>query len=152
MWPLEFTATPGTSPKFMPGGSFGKSGTESKAISGTLCCAKAGAAMKANNASRYLFIETSLFVLRTFYRVRLSCTCLARPILHRIAAVSLSASGSASLLGILRGVGFSFEVVEHDAGKRDDHPRYQRIERAAEAVLEIGQFGFDRPPVGKQAV
>src|SRR5580692_11844973 len=122
MWPLEFTATPGTSPKFMPGGSFGKSGTESKAISGTLCCAKAGAAiaaMETKNASRYFFIETSLFVLRTFYRVRLSCTCLARPILHRIVAVPVSASGSASLLGILRGVGFSFEAVEHDAGERD---------------------------------
>jgi hypothetical protein len=35
MWPLEFTATPGTSPKFAPAGSLKKSGTESKAISGT---------------------------------------------------------------------------------------------------------------------
>ena len=41
-WPFEFTATPGTSPKFMPFGIFGKSATESKGIWGALCWAKLG--------------------------------------------------------------------------------------------------------------
>ena len=45
--PLEFTATPGTSPKFIPGGSLMKSGTESNGISGTSFCANAAGA--ANN-------------------------------------------------------------------------------------------------------
>src|SRR5262245_2785738 len=34
MCPFELTATPGTSPKFIPSGSFRKSGTESNGISG----------------------------------------------------------------------------------------------------------------------
>src|SRR5438093_5658951 len=44
MFPFESTATPGTSPKFIPDGSLKKSGTESKEISGTLCCANNGSA------------------------------------------------------------------------------------------------------------
>jgi len=40
-WPFELTATPDTSPKLAPAGSLKKSGTESKASSGTLCCARA---------------------------------------------------------------------------------------------------------------
>src|SRR5215469_13795950 len=56
MWPLEFTATPGTSPKFMPSGSFGKSGTESKAISGAVCWASAGPASNAKHAIMNAFI------------------------------------------------------------------------------------------------
>ncbi len=51
MWPFEFTATPGTSPKFIPGGSLKKSGTESKGISGTFCCAKEAGAIKAKSMS-----------------------------------------------------------------------------------------------------
>ena len=37
MCPFELTATPGTSPKFIPSGSFKKSGTESNGISGASC-------------------------------------------------------------------------------------------------------------------
>jgi len=36
-FPLEFTATPATSPKLRSAGSLKKSGTESKGISGTDC-------------------------------------------------------------------------------------------------------------------
>src|SRR3954463_13991017 len=41
--PFESTATPGTSPKLNPGGSFRKSGTDSNGISGTApgACARA---------------------------------------------------------------------------------------------------------------
>ena len=42
MWPLEFTATPATSPKFIPGGSLKKSGTESKGIGGILKLLQSG--------------------------------------------------------------------------------------------------------------
>src|SRR5580700_9609017 len=56
MWPLEFTATPGTSPKFMPGGSLKKSGTESKEISGTVCWAKDSGASKTSIAKSVVFI------------------------------------------------------------------------------------------------
>jgi hypothetical protein len=42
-WPLEFTATPGTSPKFVPGGE-GEFGTDSKGISGTAWLSNAGTA------------------------------------------------------------------------------------------------------------
>ena len=38
MCPFEFTATPGTSPKFMPSGSLRKSGTDSNGISGAVLC------------------------------------------------------------------------------------------------------------------
>src|SRR5262245_31771447 len=40
--PFEFTATPATSPKFIPGGSLKKSGTESKGMSGTAAGADEG--------------------------------------------------------------------------------------------------------------
>src|SRR4029450_5674875 len=58
MGPLEFTATPGTSPKFIPLGSLGKSGTESKLISGTVW-ASAGPDQSMTNASNRLFIVGS---------------------------------------------------------------------------------------------
>src|SRR6185295_8530594 len=58
MCPFEFTATPGTSPKFMPSGSLKKSGTESKDISGALCCANDGTANnRTDNANRQRFIQ-----------------------------------------------------------------------------------------------
>src|SRR5579871_1231014 len=60
MWPFEFTATPGTSPKFIPCGSLGKSGTESKAISGAVCWASAGPASSARHAIMNAFIGSSL--------------------------------------------------------------------------------------------
>ena len=43
-WPLELTATPDTSPKYMLCGSRSGLGTESKAMVGTACCASAGEA------------------------------------------------------------------------------------------------------------
>jgi hypothetical protein len=52
---LELTATPGTSPKFIPGGSLKKSGTESKGISGTLCCANKGEANNSDSRKTHLF-------------------------------------------------------------------------------------------------
>src|ERR1700734_52559 len=62
-WPLEFTATPGTSPKFIPSGSFGKSTTESKGICGTLCWARLcwvrhGVAISSRPAVISAFMET----------------------------------------------------------------------------------------------
>src|SRR5258708_7140679 len=45
MWLLEFTATPVASPRWRSGGSFRKSGTEWKRISG-VCWAKTGATTK----------------------------------------------------------------------------------------------------------
>src|SRR5215510_3200034 len=56
-YPFEFTATPGTSPKFMPPGSLRKSAVESKEMSGTLCCASAGAAASRARLNRIVFIE-----------------------------------------------------------------------------------------------
>src|SRR5262249_1899678 len=49
MWPFEFVATPTDSPRYSPGGSFRKFGTEVYGISGTFCAlafcwARAGAA------------------------------------------------------------------------------------------------------------
>jgi hypothetical protein len=57
--PFEFTATPGTSPKCKPGGSFRKSGTDSKGISGTVCCANAGDAKSAATSVNMSFTTTS---------------------------------------------------------------------------------------------
>src|SRR6266550_1540536 len=56
--PFEFTATPGTSPKFMPAGSFRKSALESNGMSGTLCCcASTGTAASTNAVNRTVFID-----------------------------------------------------------------------------------------------
>src|ERR1700690_467086 len=53
IWCLEFTAMPATSPKYMSVGSFRKSGTESKGISGTSDCASASMGSEsARQASR----------------------------------------------------------------------------------------------------
>src|SRR6478609_5248612 len=49
IWPLELSETPDTSPKYMLGGSRSGLGTESKAIDGTACWAKAGGASNSNN-------------------------------------------------------------------------------------------------------
>src|SRR5262245_46942880 len=54
--PFELTATPGTSPKFVPAGSLRKSALESNGMSGTLCCATAGTAASRNRLSRTVFI------------------------------------------------------------------------------------------------
>src|SRR6266446_3804543 len=77
MWPLEFTATPGTSPKFMPCGSFGKSGTESKAISGAVCWASAGPASSAKHAIMNAFIGSSLGSRAFADRGLIRCRCTA---------------------------------------------------------------------------
>src|ERR1700722_10670342 len=42
MWLLELSATPETSPRYMLVGSRSGLGTESKAMTGTACCASAG--------------------------------------------------------------------------------------------------------------
>src|SRR5579863_1484989 len=49
-------ATPGTSPKFIPAGSLKKSGTESKASSGTFCCANKGEASSKHKRNRHNFV------------------------------------------------------------------------------------------------
>src|SRR3954451_13304639 len=49
IWLLEFRETPDTSPKYMLDGSRSGSGTESKAIDGTACCASAGGGSNSNN-------------------------------------------------------------------------------------------------------
>ncbi len=38
MWPLELTAMPLTSPRYMLSGSLSGSGTESKLMTGGVCC------------------------------------------------------------------------------------------------------------------
>src|SRR6202035_1014670 len=61
MCPLEFTATPETSPRYMFSGSFSKLGTESKGISGAPSWAKiaSGAIIKIASASAKRFMVTS---------------------------------------------------------------------------------------------
>src|SRR5579871_14071 len=60
MCPLEFTATPGTSPKFIPGGNFKKSDTVVKASCGTFCCASTGPAISIRTAARNFFMRDLL--------------------------------------------------------------------------------------------
>src|SRR5690349_1645547 len=75
MLPFESTATPDTSPKFIPCGSLKKSGTESKGRSGTFCCANAGATNK-NKANMKRFIETSWFpanLIQYWYAKNIDC-------------------------------------------------------------------------------
>src|SRR5271154_7039989 len=68
MCPLELVATATDSPRYSPGGSLRKFGTEVKGISGTFwalafCCARAGAAHSTKAAAqtdvRQRFIESS---------------------------------------------------------------------------------------------
>src|ERR1043166_5166791 len=54
--PLEFTATPGTSPKFVPAGSFRKSALGSNWMSGTACRATVGAAVRTTKLNKSVFI------------------------------------------------------------------------------------------------
>src|ERR1700761_3041070 len=56
MCPLELTATPDTSPRYMLVGIFNRLGTESKAITGTFCCASAGEAASSDNPINQCFI------------------------------------------------------------------------------------------------
>src|ERR1700760_4952363 len=60
MCPLELTATPDTSPKYMLCGRCTGLGTESNAMVGTDCCASAGGAASSNNPSRARFIKILL--------------------------------------------------------------------------------------------
>ena len=60
-WPLEFTATPETSPKFVPGGSLGKSGTDSNGRSGTRSWANDGDVEISNSAQNTAFIDNLRF-------------------------------------------------------------------------------------------
>ena len=55
-WPLELTETPETSPRYMLGGSFRGLGTESKAMTGTFCCASAEGANRNNNPTSQCFM------------------------------------------------------------------------------------------------
>jgi hypothetical protein len=60
MCPLEFTATPETSPRYIPAGSLIALGTESKAMSGAPCANSAsGAHRKNTKKNANFFIETS---------------------------------------------------------------------------------------------
>src|SRR5258708_28844018 len=66
MCPLEWAGTATAAPKYRPGGSFRKLGTESYGISGTFCalallCAKTGTAntITARKDVRYRFMGTS---------------------------------------------------------------------------------------------
>src|ERR1051325_2666278 len=60
MCPFELTATPGTSPKFMPAGSFRKAALESNGMSGTVCCADALAAASRTDAQSRSLMDASL--------------------------------------------------------------------------------------------
>src|ERR1051325_6226828 len=55
---------PLTSPKFMSAGSFRKFGTESNGISGTGCCAYAGAANSSNTTKHERFTRPPLWLDR----------------------------------------------------------------------------------------
>jgi len=50
MCPFEFTATPGTSPKFIPAGSLRKSALESNGMSGNSLLGESGCAASRNSA------------------------------------------------------------------------------------------------------
>src|SRR5262245_25367166 len=70
MWPLELTATPDTSPKFIPAGSLKKSATESNGISGTVCCASDGVATSmTSNINRAFMVTSTLAVPSSKFRV-----------------------------------------------------------------------------------
>src|ERR1700749_2275059 len=70
MWPLELTAMPLTSPRYMLSGSFSGSGTESKLMAGGVCCcARTGRQidpkrLAASNATDELRIDFLLCVPR----------------------------------------------------------------------------------------
>src|SRR5882762_9644376 len=68
MWPLEFTATPVASPRWKSGGSFRKSGTEWKRISGG-CWAKRGEATKRHKTRSECFIEFNLVIWSVCTRI-----------------------------------------------------------------------------------
>jgi hypothetical protein len=59
MCPLELSETPDTSPKYMLGGSRSGLGTESKAIEGTACCAKADGPTNSNSPIHQCFMLSS---------------------------------------------------------------------------------------------
>src|ERR1017187_415324 len=54
--PLEFTATPLTSPRYRSLGSFSRFGTESNAITGTCCCASSGGQNRTSSATSQCFM------------------------------------------------------------------------------------------------
>src|ERR1700694_4905896 len=56
MWPLELSETPDTSPKYMLDGSRSGLGTESNAIEGTACCAKADGPINSNSPIHQCFM------------------------------------------------------------------------------------------------
>src|SRR5580704_2253780 len=72
MWPLEFTATPDTSPRYILLGSFSKSETESKAICGMVCAVAdtAKAATIANAPIIFPRIQASFAAQHWVARVR----------------------------------------------------------------------------------
>src|SRR5579872_5291961 len=62
MCPLELTATPDTSPRYIPAGSFSALGAESNGISGAWAKAASGANIKNARTSANFFIQTSSFL------------------------------------------------------------------------------------------
>src|SRR5580692_10456483 len=65
MWPLELSATPEASPRFMSGGSLSRLGTESNGISGGCCCANADGLNSMSAPTSHFFMGSSLvFCLR----------------------------------------------------------------------------------------
>src|SRR5579863_6938393 len=65
MWPLELSATPEASPRFMSGGSLSRLGTESNGISGGCCCANADGLNSMRAPTSHIFMGSSLvFCLR----------------------------------------------------------------------------------------
>src|SRR3954468_14524558 len=91
---LEFTATPATSPKFVPAGSLSRSAFASKRISGTATCATAmhGASVS-NKSAAVRFIGSSRGGRQTYLRTSepaRSATHLVRHDLH--VGIDLAAS------------------------------------------------------------
>ncbi len=90
MWPLEFNATPDTSPRYRSGGSFRRFGTESKGISGTASCANAARTSLRNNATRKYFIgclQAAQSTIATTSNQRVSIPLMLR---SHVRAASLS--------------------------------------------------------------
>src|SRR5450631_1503207 len=66
MWPLELTETPETSPRYILAGKRSGLGTESKAMEGTACCARAGGPINSINPISQCFIYSSRELVRFF--------------------------------------------------------------------------------------
>src|ERR1700730_774677 len=92
MCPLELTATPEASPRYMSGGSFRKFGTESNGISGGCCCANADGLNSMNAPTSHVltgsvFMRSSLVLGSSMpwakYTKRRGCKTIGPPIVFR---------------------------------------------------------------------